>query len=83
MAEKKKPVRAVDLYINKGNEIDKAYSQDNETIRDLAVIYNCSHNTMMITIGMLGYPVENWCKESVEKKLEYVAKQKEKRIKVK
>lgn len=79
---RKKPRRAVDLYTENGAEIEKSYSNDEKTIRELAVDYDCSHNTMMIVIGMLGFPVEPWCAPSVEKKLKTIENNKQKRIKI-
>ncbi len=85
MSDKKKPVRAVDVYMDeeKKSEIDHKYSQDKMSIRDLAKEYDMSFNTMMIIIGMIGYPVEPWCTPSIDKKLKYVAKQEASRVKKK
>ena len=53
------------------------------SVDKLAELYGCSHNTMMVVIGMLGYPVENWCKPRIEKQLENVKKILATRVKIK
>lgn len=79
---KKKPVRAVDVFMDdaKKSEIDDQY-KSGKTIKELAVIYDMSFNTMMIVLGMMGYTVEPWCTDSINKKLEYVKKFKADRVK--
>lgn len=79
---KKKPVRVLDLVKNKGKEISKQY-EDGMDIRQLAEEYGCSHNTMMITIGTLGYEVEPWARKFVKRKLEALERERLKRIKKK
>ena len=78
--EKKKPVRVLDLVKDKGQEIEKKY-EDGSDVKTLAKEYNCSNNTMMVTIGVLGYEVEPWAKDQVQKKLDTIEKNKAKRVK--
>jgi hypothetical protein len=61
--------------------IDDAYAIGT-SVDDLAKTYNCSHNTMMVIIGMIGYPVENWCKSRIEKQLENVQEILNSRVKI-
>lgn len=79
---KKKPVRVLDLVKDKAKEISKQY-EGGMDIRSLAEEHGCSHNTMMITIGTLGYEVEPWARPFVKKKLEALERDKLKRIKKK
>lgn len=78
---KKKPVRVLELVKDKGEEIAAEY-EGGKDIRELAVQYQCSHNTMMITIGTLGYEVEPWARPFVKKKLEAIERSRLKRIKM-
>jgi len=82
MSNKKKPVRVLDLVAKHGTELDKAY-ESGKDIRTLSVEYKCSHNTMMIAIGVRGYEVEPWAREFVKKKLDAIEKDRLKRIKLK
>lgn len=81
---KRKMTRSVDLYMNDSTKasIDTAYVEG-KTIKDLAGQYKVSHNTMMIVIGMIGYPVDNWCAKPIADKLAYVDKMRAKRVKTK
>lgn len=72
-------IRVVDLYRDKGEEISKAY-EIGKHYKELATDFGCSNNTMMITLGVLGYPVEPWAEEQVKKKLEYLEREKKKRV---
>lgn len=79
---KKKPVRVLDLVKDHGKEISKKY-EGGMDIRGLAEVYGCSHNTMMIAIGTLGYEVEPWARVYVKRKLQALEKERLKRIKKK
>ncbi len=81
MSDKKKPVRVLDLVAEHGKDLDKKY-ESGKDIRTLAEDYNCSHNTMMIAIGVRGYEVEPWARPFVKKKLEAIKKNKLKRVKL-
>jgi len=81
VVKKKKAIRVLDLIKNKSKEIEKAYEKDELTIKELAEKFGCSHNTMMITLGTLGYKVEPWAIPFVEKKLEAIKNNKAKRTK--
>lgn len=80
MSDKKKHVRVLDLVKNKGTEIEKEY-EDGADYKKLATKFGCSNNTMMITLGVLGYDYEPWAKEQVENKIAALAKDKAKRVK--
>jgi len=75
-----KHVRVLDLVKTKGPEIEKRY-EDGANYKELAKEFGCSNNTMMITLGVLGYEYEPWAKEQVERKLEAIARDKAKRVK--
>lgn len=77
---KKKPIKVLDLVKDHKTEIEKEY-EEGKDIKTLAKEYKCSNNTMMITIGVLGYEVEPWAKDQVQKKLDTIEKNKAKRIK--
>ncbi|WP_373074011.1 hypothetical protein [Sulfurimonas sp.] len=71
--------RVIDLYKDKADEIAKSY-ESGKHYKELAKEFECSNNTMMITLGVLGYEVEPWAQEQVKKKLDYIAKEKAKRV---
>lgn len=73
-------IRVLTLVKEHGKDIEKKY-EDGLDIKTLAKEYNCSNNTMMITIGVLGYEVEPWAKEQVQNKLDTIEKNKAKRVK--
>jgi len=75
-----KHVRVLDLVKEKGPEIEKKYEAGDD-YKKLATEFGCSNNTMMITLGVLGYEYEPWAKEQVENKLEAIKRDKEKRVK--
>jgi len=81
MYKKKKSKRVVDLYYEKKDEVVKDY-ESGIHIRELAKKYECSHNTMMILIGVLGFEVEPWAKPQVDRKIAYLKREKEKRVRV-
>jgi len=81
MAKRKKAVRVLDLVKNKAKEIEIAYEKAGLSINGLANKFGCSHNTMMITLGTLGYEVEPWTKPFVEKNLARIKNDKDKRTK--
>ena len=84
MIENKTTIRAVDLYLDdiQRRTIDNQYSVEYKTIKELSKLHHTSYNTMTILIGMMGYPVASWCRESIDSKLSYVEKLKSKRVKV-
>ena len=75
-----KHTRVLDLVRDKSAEIEKEY-EAGMNYKDLATEFGCSNNTMMITLGVLGYDYEPWAKDQVEKKLEAIARDKAKRVK--
>ena len=82
---RKTAIRAtLQLFMNDETKkaIDLGYGQG-MTVDNLAKIHNCSHNTMMVVVGMIGYPVEPWCKSRIEKQLKNVDEILATRIKVK
>ena len=78
--KKVKHVRVLDLVKDKAPEIEKEY-EAGANYKELATKFGCSNNTMMITLGVLGYDYEPWAKDQVEKKLEAIARDKSKRVK--
>ena len=82
---RKTAIRAtLQLFMNDETKkaIDLGYAEG-MSVDDLAKVHNCSHNTMMVVIGMIGYPVEPWCKSRIEKQLKNVDEILATRIKVK
>ena len=73
-------VRVLTLVKNHKEDIEKKYESGSD-IKTLAKEYGCSNNTMMITIGVLGYEIEPWAREQVMNKLDTIEKNKLKRIK--
>jgi uncharacterized protein YjcR len=81
MANKvRKHTRVLDLVKEQAAEIEKDY-EAGVSPKELATKFGCSNNTMMITLGVLGYEHEPWAKEQVERKLEAIARNKAKRVK--
>lgn len=72
--------RAVDLFKDKGTKISQLYKMGSNC-EQLAKRYKCARNTMMVTLGILGYKVEPWAEKAVAKKIEYLKEQKDKRVK--
>ena len=79
MSGKKKSKRAVDLYKSSSKEIVKDY-EEGMHYKDLAKKYECSANTMMITIGILGFKVEPWAEPQVKLKIEQLKQEKANRV---
>jgi uncharacterized protein YjcR len=81
MSNNKKSKRVVDLHKEVGDDVTKDY-EEGMHVKELAVKYECSNNTMMVLIGVLGFEVEPWAKDQVERKLEYIKREKSKRVRV-
>lgn len=75
-----KHTRVLDLVKEKSQEIEKRY-EAGANYKELAIEFGCSNNTMMITLGVLGYDYEPWAKEQVENKIAVLKRDKEKRVK--
>jgi hypothetical protein len=73
MSEKRSYVTSISLYEDefKSKEIDSLYAQG-KTFTELAEKFNCSENTMIITVGMLGYPVYPYAMKEVKKNLKKI-----------
>ena len=76
-------VKVIDLFDKHKDDLKNKYQNENKTIKELAQEYGCSNNTMMITIGLIGFDVEPWCTPYINKKIEYIEKRTANRNKIK
>lgn len=76
---KRRYVHARDIYVDFGDEIIKKY-ENGETIEGLCEMYMCSTNTMLLTLGMLGFRVPAFLTKRIETQLKRVEKYRTDRI---
>lgn len=76
--------KAVRIYRKFGDEIKKDY-EAGDSVEELCKCEKyegykgCSYNTMMVVLGMLGFPSTPYFEPQIKAKLEYLEKDKERR----
>lgn len=81
MSEKtKKQVRVLDLYYDHKEAIEAEY-EAGSTYSELAVMFECSENTIKIALRVFGYESEPWTKVKAENALEAIKRADNKRVK--
>ena len=65
MSEKRQLITTDELFSQHGEQIAKAY-EDGATVTTLVEKYKCSRNTMVLTLGRLGFPLPKWAQKQAE-----------------